>query len=95
MSTKHERSATLPKAKPEGRDPWMDRVNVDRIVHSAAGTMILASLALAHWHTPNWLWLTAFVGANLLQSGITNWCLLSSLLAKAGVATSGTCGMKG
>jgi len=47
-------------------------MNVDRIVHSAAGTMILASLALAHWHDPGWLWLTAFVGANLLQSGLTN-----------------------
>ena len=70
-------------------------MNVDRIVHSAAGTMILASLALAHWHSPNWLWLTAFVGANLLQSGLTNWCLLSSLLAKAGVATGGTCGVRG
>ena len=44
-------------------------MNVDRIVHSVAGTFILASLALAHWHSPNWLWFTAFVGANLLQSG--------------------------
>lgn len=70
-------------------------MNVDRIVHVFAGTMILASLALAHWQSPNWLWLTAFVGANLLQSGLTNWCLLSSLLAKAGVSTSGACGIKG
>lgn len=69
-------------------------MNVDRIVHSAAGTMILASLALAHWHNANWLWLAAFVGANLLQSGLTNWCLLSGLLAKAGVPTGGACGMK-
>ena len=70
-------------------------MNVDRIVHSAAGSMILASLALARWHNPNWLWLTAFVGANLLQSGFTNWCLLSSLLAKAGVPAGGACGLKG
>ena len=70
-------------------------MNVDRIVHSAAGSMILASLALAHWHNANWLWLTALVGANLLQSGFTNWCLLSSLLAKAGVPGSGACGLKG
>ena len=70
-------------------------MNIDRIVHSAAGTMILASLALAHWHNPNWLWLTVFVGANLLQSGLTNWCLLSSILAKAGVSAGGTCGVKG
>ena len=70
-------------------------MSVDRIVHSAAGTMILASLALAHWHSPNWLWLTAFVGANLFQSGLTNWCLLSSILAKFGVSTQGACGVRG
>jgi hypothetical protein len=70
-------------------------MNIDRIVHTFAGTMILASLALAHWHNPNWLWLTAFVGANLLQSGLTNWCLLSSILAKAGVSGSSACGLKG
>ena len=69
-------------------------MNFDRIVHTAAGTMILASLALAHWFNPNWLWLAVFVGANPLQSGLTNWCLLSSLLAKAGVAKGGACGVK-
>jgi hypothetical protein len=70
-------------------------MNVDRIVHSAAGTLILASLALAHWHSPYWYWLTAFVGANLLQSGLTDWCLLSSLLSRLGVPTQGACGLKG
>jgi len=69
-------------------------MTVDRIVHSVAGTMVLASLALAHFlHNPNWLWLAVFVGANLLQSGLTNWCLMSSLLAKAGVSTEGACGL--
>ncbi len=69
-------------------------MNVDRIVHSVAGTLILASLALAHWVHPNWLWLTVFVGANLLQSGLTNWCLLSSILVKLGVSTQGSCGVR-
>jgi hypothetical protein len=70
-------------------------MNVDRIVHSAAGAMVLGSLALAHWHSPYWLWLTAFVGANLLQSGLTDWCLLSGILARLGVPTQGACGLKG
>jgi hypothetical protein len=70
-------------------------MNVDRAVHSIAGTLILASLALAHWHSPYWLWLTAFVGANLLQSGLSDWCLMSSLLARLGVPTQGACGLKG
>jgi hypothetical protein len=69
-------------------------MNVDRLVHAAAGTMILASLALAHWHSPHWLWLTAFAGANLLQSGLTNWCFLASLLSTMGVSTRGACGVK-
>lgn len=68
-------------------------MNVDRIIHTFAGTLILASLALAHWHSPHWLWLTAFVGANLFQSGLTNWCLGSRILAKLGVPTGGSCGL--
>lgn len=67
---------------------------IDRIVHSVAGTMILASLALTKWVHPNFIWLTVFVGANLLQSGLTNWCLLSRILRKLGVEDSGaTCGL--
>ncbi len=67
---------------------------IDRIVHSFAGAMILASLALTKWVHPNFVWLTVFVGANLLQSGITNWCLLSRILKKLGVSDSGSaCGL--
>ena len=61
-------------------------MTVDRIVHTVAGTFVLASLALARLHSPNWLWFTAFVGANLLQSGLSNWCLMTTLLRKLGVA---------
>jgi len=67
-------------------------MTVNRIVHIAAGAFILASLGLAHFISPKWLWFTAFVGSNLLQSGFTNWCLMSSLLKKAGVPdTPGKC----
>ncbi len=68
-------------------------MTVDRIVHSVAGTFILLSLGLAHFlNNPNWLWLTVFVGANLLQSGLTNWCLMSTLLRKLGVAEGSAIG---
>ncbi|MFT7163990.1 MAG: hypothetical protein ACI9CZ_000552 [Flavobacterium sp.] len=33
----------------------------------------------------NWLWFTAFIGVNLIQSGITKWCLLEAILAKLGL----------
>lgn len=49
-------------------------MNVDRMVIAFAGTMVLASLALAQFHSRWWLWLTAFVGANLLQSAFSGVC---------------------
>ena len=55
----------------------------ERIVRSFAGTVVLASLALGVWVNPNWLWLTAFAGLNLLQSGFTSFCLPEIVLRKA------------
>ncbi len=49
-------------------------MTVERAVRLLAGCITLVSLALAHWVSPAWLWLTAFVGLNLLQSAFTNWC---------------------
>ncbi len=55
-----------------------------------AGTFILLSLALGAPGSPlfmytGYLWLTAFVGINLLQSSITKWCLLERLLRRMGL----------
>ncbi|MDN3644290.1 DUF2892 domain-containing protein [Lutimonas halocynthiae] len=58
---------------------------INRYINVIAGSFILISLALAHFVNPNWIWFTAFVGANLLQSGFTNWCLMSVILKKLGV----------
>ena len=55
------------------------------IIRRFAGTFILLSLLLAHYHSPNWLWFTAFVGLNLLQSSFTNFCPLEIILKKFGV----------
>jgi hypothetical protein len=60
-------------------------MNIDRFVLRFAGSMILLSLALGVFVSPNWFWLTAFVGANLLQSSITGFCPLAILLGKLGV----------
>ena len=54
----------------------------NRIVRGIAGTFILASLLLAVYVNINWLWFTAFVGANLLQSSLTKWCLMDTILEK-------------
>lgn len=58
---------------------------INRYIKAIAGTFIIASLLLAHFVNPNWIWFTAFVGANLLQSAFTNWCLMEEILKKAGV----------
>ena len=57
----------------------------NRIVRAVAGTFILISLLLAIYVNQNWLWFTAFVGVNLLQSSITKWCLMDTILEKLGV----------
>ena len=57
-------------------------MTIERVVHIFAGSVILASLALAVTVSVNWLWLTAFVGANLLQSGFTRVCPLEHILKR-------------
>jgi hypothetical protein len=60
-------------------------MTVERGVRLMAGVMVLLSVALAHFLSPWWLLLTAFVGLNLLQSGLTNWCPAISMLRAMGL----------
>lgn len=59
-------------------------MTIDRIVLAFAGAMILLSLALAQLHSQYWLWFTAFVGANLLQSAFTGFCPLARIVKALG-----------
>jgi len=59
-------------------------VTIERIVLAFAGVAILLSLGLAHYVNVNWLWFTAFVGFNLLQSAFTGFCPLAIVLKKIG-----------
>ncbi len=59
-------------------------MTIDRLVLRFAGTVVLLSLLLTHFHSPWWLWLTAFVGANLLQSSFTGFCPLAMILRRLG-----------
>ena len=61
------------------------KMNIDRYVFAFAGAMILISLLLSITNSRYWLFLTAFVGANLLQSAITHSCPLAKVLKKLGV----------
>ncbi len=58
---------------------------MEMIIRRFAGSFILVSLLLAHYHSHYWLWFTGFVGINLLQSSFTNFCPLEIILRKLGV----------
>ncbi|HXE78557.1 MAG TPA: DUF2892 domain-containing protein [Rhodanobacter sp.] len=60
-------------------------MSIERTVLAFAGAMILISLGLAHFVSPAWLWLTAFVGLNLFQSAFSGFCPLAIMLRKLGL----------
>lgn len=69
-------------------------MTTERLVRIFAGTFVLVSLALGVAASPlyvsaHFLWFTAFVGANLLQSGFTRICPLESILRRLGVRSAG------
>lgn len=55
---------------------------MENTIRAVAGTLVLVSVALGHWVSPYWYLFTAFVGANLLQSAFTKWCLMEKILNK-------------
>jgi len=69
-------------------------MTIQRMIRIIAGSFILLSLFLSHLYNgvdfsePTWLWFTAFIGANLLQSGFSQWCLMEVILSKLGMKHS-------
>ena len=61
----------------------------NRYMKIIPGLFVVISVLLGMYVNQNWLWFTVFVGANLFQSGITNWCLLDKILYKAGLRNEG------
>ncbi|MBI5624153.1 MAG: DUF2892 domain-containing protein [Elusimicrobia bacterium] len=59
-------------------------MTLEHTIRLIAGTFILVSLGLSVWVSPKFLWFTAFVGANLIQSSFTKWCLMEDILVKLG-----------
>jgi len=60
-------------------------MDVNRWLRMIAGALVLTSLALGYWVSPWWYLFTAFVGLNLFQSALTNWCPMMAFLRKLGV----------
>ena len=66
-------------------------MTVERSLRLIAGFFVLASLALGYWVSPWFYLFTAFVGLNLFQSGLTNWCPMMAILRAAGVERKASC----
>ena len=64
-------------------------MNINDSIKLIAGSFILISVLLGHFVSANFFFFTAFVGANLLQSSLTKWCLMEKILKKAGVKEGG------
>lgn len=73
-------------------------MTTERVIRIIAGAFIMLSVFLSSVFNgsvltePTWLWFTLFVGANLLQSGFTRWCLMEKMLITLGVKPGGACG---
>jgi hypothetical protein len=64
-------------------------MTVERTLRLMAGAFVLISLALGYWVSPYWFLFTAFVGMNLFQSGVTNWCPAMAILHRLGMPDAG------
>jgi hypothetical protein len=62
-------------------------MTVERALRLIAGGIVLVSAAAAAYIDIRFLWVTAFVGLNLFQSGFTNWCPMMTILKKAGLSS--------
>ncbi len=58
---------------------------INRYIRAIAGIFVIASVLLGMYVNANWFWFTLFVGANLLQSAFTRWCLMEDIIRKLGV----------
>ncbi len=65
-------------------------MKMENAIRILAGTMVLISISLAHWISPWWLLLGAFVGVNLIQSALTGFCPAEIMMKKLGIGEKAT-----
>ncbi len=67
-------------------------MKLENAIRILAGSLVLLSVALAHWISSGWLLLAVFVGVNLIQSAFTGFCPAEIILKKIGVGKGqGSC----
>ena len=62
-------------------------MSLDRTILAFAGAMVLLSVVLTVWVSPHFVWLTVFIGLNLLQSAFTGFCPTAAIFRRFGVKT--------
>jgi len=62
-------------------------MSLERALRMIAGIVVMGSVALGYFVSPNWYWFTTFVGLNLFQSAFTNWCPMMTILRKFGITS--------
>lgn len=67
-------------------------MKMESVIRIMAGTMVLASVALSRFVHPNWIWLSVFVGVNLIQSALTGFCPAEIVFRRLGIGC-GSCGV--
>ncbi|MGI9316897.1 MAG: YgaP family membrane protein [bacterium] len=70
-------------------------MSLERVTMAFAGAMILLSITLTLWVHPNFVWFTAFVGINLLQSAFTGFCPASKIMHWIGIKSERKLVLKG
>ncbi len=68
-------------------------MNLERWLRLIAGLFVMLSLALGHWVSEYFYLFTAFVGLNLFQSALTDWCPMMTFLKLLGVKTAAQCAL--
>jgi hypothetical protein len=66
-------------------------MKMEEYIRAIAGSVVLVTVTLGYFHHRYWLFLTAFVGFNLLQSAFTKWCLMADILSGLGIAKNDSC----
>ena len=62
-------------------------MTIDKAIMVMGGTMVMASALLSVYHNPMWIWLTVFVGFNMIQSSFTGFCPPAMIMKKMGMKT--------
>jgi hypothetical protein len=76
----------MPVAEAFTTHQWRPEImTIERSLRLIAGSFVLVTILLGHFHHPAWLLFTGFVALNLVQSAFTNWCPMMSILKIAGV----------